>query len=68
MNRWKNYFSQLLNVHNVSDVGQIEVPTAEPLNLVQVVLKFKKYKSLGSDEIPAELIQAGGKMLPSVIH
>jgi hypothetical protein len=25
LNRWKNYFFQLLNVHNVSDVRQIEV-------------------------------------------
>jgi hypothetical protein len=24
LNRWKNYFSQLLNVHNVSDVRQIQ--------------------------------------------
>jgi hypothetical protein len=31
LNRWKNYFSHLLNVHNVSDVRQIEVHTAEPL-------------------------------------
>jgi hypothetical protein len=31
LNRWKNYFSQLLNVYNVSDVGQIGVHTAEPL-------------------------------------
>jgi hypothetical protein len=31
LNRWKNYFSQLLNVHNVSDVRQIEIHTAEPL-------------------------------------
>jgi hypothetical protein len=30
-NRWKNYFSQLLNVHNVSDGRQIEIHTAEPL-------------------------------------
>jgi hypothetical protein len=29
LNRWKNYFSQLLNVQNVSDVRQIEVHTAE---------------------------------------
>jgi hypothetical protein len=29
--RWKNYFPQLLNVHNVSDVRQIEVYTSEPL-------------------------------------
>jgi hypothetical protein len=27
--RWKNYFTQLLNLHNVSDViGQVEVSTA----------------------------------------
>jgi hypothetical protein len=30
LNRWKNSFSQLLNVHNVSDVRQI-VHRAEPL-------------------------------------
>jgi hypothetical protein len=29
--RWKKYFSQLLNVHRVSDVRQIEIHTAEPL-------------------------------------
>jgi hypothetical protein len=31
LNRWKNYFSQLLNVHNVSDIRQIKVHMAEPL-------------------------------------
>jgi hypothetical protein len=31
LNRWENYFSQLLNMHYVSDVRQIEVHTAEPL-------------------------------------
>jgi hypothetical protein len=31
LNRWKNYFSQLLNVYNVSDVRQREVYRAEPL-------------------------------------
>jgi hypothetical protein len=30
VNRWKNNFSQLLNVHRVSDVRQIELHTAEP--------------------------------------
>jgi hypothetical protein len=33
LKRWKNYFSQLLNVHNISDVRQIEAHTAEPLVL-----------------------------------
>jgi hypothetical protein len=32
------------------------------------IAKLKKYKSPGSDQIPAELIQAGGKILPSEIH
>jgi hypothetical protein len=31
LKRWKNCFSQVLNVHNVSDVRQIEICTAEPL-------------------------------------
>jgi hypothetical protein len=30
--------------------------------------KLKKYKSPGSDQIPAELIQAGGEILLSEIH
>jgi hypothetical protein len=33
-----------------------------------VVAKLKKYKSPGSDRIPAELIQAGGEILLSAIH
>jgi hypothetical protein len=41
LNRKKNYFFQLLNVYNVSDVRQIEVHTAEPSYLVPVVLKLK---------------------------
>jgi hypothetical protein len=31
LNRWKNYFCQLLNSHGVSDVKQTEMHTAEPL-------------------------------------
>jgi hypothetical protein len=31
LNSWKNYISHLLNVHNVIDVRQTEVHTAEPL-------------------------------------
>jgi hypothetical protein len=60
LNRWKNYLSQLLNVHNVSDVRQIEVHTAEPLvhgpshlEVEIAIAKLKKYKPLGSDQIVA---------------
>jgi hypothetical protein len=62
-------------VHNVSDVRQIEVHTAETLvpgpSLLEVeiaIAKLKKYKSPGSDQIPAELIQAGGEILLSAIR
>jgi hypothetical protein len=64
-----------LNLHNVSDVRQIKVYTAEPLvpgsshlEVEIAIAKLKKYKSPGSDQIPAELIQAGGEMLLSAIH
>jgi hypothetical protein len=33
LNRWRNYFSQLLNVHNVINIRQIEINTAEPVFL-----------------------------------
>jgi hypothetical protein len=73
LNRWKNYFSHLLNVHNVSDVRPIEVDTAEPLipgpsrlEVEIAIAKLKKYKSPDSVQIPAELIQAGGEILLTV--
>jgi hypothetical protein len=69
LNRWKNYFSQLLNIHLVSYVIQIEIHTAEPLvpdlSLFEVeiaIAKLKRYKSPGSDEILSELIQTGGEI------
>jgi hypothetical protein len=30
LNRWKNYVSQILSAHNVTDVRHTEVHTAEP--------------------------------------
>jgi hypothetical protein len=62
-------------VHNASDVRQIEVCTAEPLvpgpsrlEVEIAIAKLKEYKSPGSDQIPAELIQPGGEMLLFAIH
>jgi hypothetical protein len=75
LNRWKNYFSQLLNVHRVIDVRRIEIHTAGPLvsdhNPFEdeiFIANLKKCKSPCSDQIPAELIQAGGEILWSEIH
>jgi hypothetical protein len=55
---------------HVSDVRQIKVYTAEPLvpgpSRLEAEItnaKLKKYKSPGSDQIPAELIHAGGEIL-----
>jgi hypothetical protein len=75
LNNWNNCFSQLLNVHRVSDIRQIQIHTAEPLvpdpNPFKgeiVIANLKRYESPGSDRSPAELIQAGGEILRSQIH
>jgi hypothetical protein len=68
LNGWKNFFNQLLNIHGVHDVRQMDIHTAEPLvpepSLVEVEIaigKLKSYKSRGTDRIQAELNKAGGK-------
>jgi hypothetical protein len=62
-------------VHNVSDVRQIEVHTAEQLvpgssrlGVEIAIANLTKYKSPGSDQISAELILAQDEMLLSAIH
>jgi sorting nexin-29 len=64
-----------LNVHGAGGVRQTEIHTAEPFvpepsaSEVEVaVRKLKRYKSPGVDQIPAQLIQAGGETLLSEIH
>jgi len=73
--RWRNYFSQLLKVHEINDVRQTEIHTAEPLVLelsaseVQLAIAMlKSHKSPGIDQIPAELIKAEGKTIRCEIH
>jgi hypothetical protein len=60
---WRNHFSQLLNIHGVSDVRQIEVHTAEPLvpepsafEVEMAIGKLNSHNSPGIDLIPSELI------------
>ena len=73
--RWRNHFSQLLNICGVNDVGQTEIHTAEPLLPEPSVFEFelyieklKSHKSPGIDEIPAELIKAGCRTICLEIH
>jgi hypothetical protein len=60
---------------SVSDVRQIEIHTAEPLvpdpspsEFEIGIANLRRYKSAGSEQIPAELIQAGSEALHSEIH
>jgi hypothetical protein len=69
LTRWKNYFCQLLNVQGPGGIRQTEIHTAEPFvsepSAAEVEVanrKTKRYKAPGSDQIPAELIQAGGTL------
>jgi hypothetical protein len=74
--RWRNHFSQLFNVIGVSDVGQAkEIHTAEPLQpepsafeTESDIEKLKRHKSTGIDQIPTELIKAGGRTIRYEIH
>jgi hypothetical protein len=65
----------ILCIVRVSDVRQIEIHTVEPLvpdpspfEVETAIAKSKRYKSPGSDQIPEEMIQAGGETLWSDIH
>jgi hypothetical protein len=71
----EHYASRLLNVHKISDAWQMHIHRAEPLlpepspHETEIsVPKLRKYKSPDSDQIPAELIQAAGKILRYEIH
>jgi hypothetical protein len=74
--RWRNCFSQLLNVHGVNDVRQAEIHTAEPLVPPEPsafegevgIEKLKCHKSPGIYQIPAELIKTGGRKVRFAVH
>jgi hypothetical protein len=75
LNRWKNYFCQLLNVHGAGGVRQTEMHTAETFvpepsasEVEAAVGKLKRYSSPGVDPIAAEPIQAEGETLHLEIH
>ena len=68
--RWRDHFSQLLNEHGVNDFRKTEIHTAEPLvsepgacDVELVIGKLKSKKSPDFNEIPEELIKAGGRTI-----
>jgi hypothetical protein len=75
LGRWKNYFSQLLNVHGVNECRRVGKHTEERLvpspSVSEAALateKLKSHKSPGIDQIPAELIKAEGRTFRCEIH
>jgi hypothetical protein len=62
-------------MHKVTDVRQIEVHTAKPLvpgpshlEVEIAIAELKRYKLPDRDQILAEMVQAGGKILLSAIQ
>jgi hypothetical protein len=58
LNRWKNFFNQVLNVHGVRYVRQMDIHMTQPLvpepNLTEGEIatgKLKNYKSPSTDQI-----------------
>jgi hypothetical protein len=75
LNRWKSFFNQVLNIHGVHNIRQMDIHMAEPLvpepSLVELEIatgKLKSYKSPGNDQILAKLIKARSEILYSEIH
>jgi hypothetical protein len=63
--RWRKHFSQLFNVHGVSEVRQTKIHTAERLvpelsasEFEISIEQLKGHKSPDVDQVPAESIKA----------
>ena len=71
--RWRNHFSQLLYVLEVSHVKQTEIHTAEllvpePSAFEMATEKLKRHRSPVIDQNPAEMIKVGGRTIRFEIH
>ena len=70
LGRWRNHFSQLLNVRRVNDDNQTEVHTAELVPEPSVfefklsTEELKRHKSSGIDQIPSEMLKKGDRIIP----
>jgi hypothetical protein len=67
-NSSKNFFKQVLNVHGVHNIRQMDIHTAKSLvpepSFVEVeiaIWKLRSYKSPQNDQTPSEIIKAGGE-------
>ena len=75
LKRWTEYYSELYNYTATGDSAVLQVPTATsndnyPILREEVeaaVKSLKKGKSAGVDNIPGELVQAGGEAMISAL-
>jgi len=72
---WRKHFSQLLNVHGVKDVRQIEILNTELLVPESGAFRFERAiekpmgnKSPSTDQIPVEMIKVGNRTIHFETH
>jgi hypothetical protein len=75
LTKWRNYSSHLFNVYGVSDVRQTEIHISEPpvpepsaFQVEMATENVLRHKSPAIDQIPAEMIKAGGRTIRCVGH
>ncbi|CAF4582535.1 unnamed protein product, partial [Rotaria magnacalcarata] len=83
LNRWKEYFDEMLNVDttiNEQVLQQIPSPTVDDEELsrqdavptldevVKAIGQIKNKKVPGKDDVPAELLKAGGHYIAEWLH
>ena len=75
LKRWSEYCSELYNYRATGDPEVLNVPPATdndnfPIlreDVKAAVKSLKKWKSAGADNVPAELVQAGGEAMISAL-
>ncbi|CAF4470386.1 unnamed protein product, partial [Rotaria magnacalcarata] len=83
LERWREYFCELLNVHSTVDpyvINEVQITTPSRLDLkrqnkqpsfeeVKIVLnQMKSRKAPGSDEVTADILKAGGESVIKWLH
>ena len=77
LNRWRNYFNNVLNINDREEgsFNENTIHTAEPfivepdeLDIKFIIEELKSHKAPGIDGIPAELFKSGGPSLRAAVH
>jgi len=66
--RWRKHFSQLLNVQRVNHIAEPLVPEPNAFEIEIAIEKLKRHKSPSTNQVPAELVKAGCRIIGFEIH